>query len=74
MRYERRDVNFLEELVATHELAVLNDGQETRFSEDSHSITELTLIGQSLASSCTNWHILGTGYATGSDNEEIACE
>ena len=69
---QRRDARFLEELINTHNLQVLNDERATRPASTCHSIIDLTLATPEVANFCQDWKILDEDQeATGSDHVVI---
>lgn len=74
----RKDHRFLESLIDTHELVVLNDGQATRptqhAGEDRHSVIDLNLATAQVTGQIQGWSILEPYCDTGSDHEIIEWE
>ena len=69
---QRRDTRFLEELIDTHDLQVLNGVKATRPGSECHSIIDLTLATPHAAPYCKEWRILDADQvATGSDHVVI---
>ena len=69
---QHRDARFLEELINTHNLQVLNDERATRPASTCHSIIDLILETPEVANFCQDWNILeGDQEATGSDHVVI---
>ena len=71
---QRRDANFLDGLIETHELEVKNNDQATRLLSERHSIIDLTLATPGAAPFCQEWRILDDSEAetaTGPDHVVI---
>ena len=54
----RRNATFLEDLISTFNLSILNDQSPTRFGGENHSIIDLTLATPTAAVYCRDWAIV----------------
>ena len=63
----RRDARFLEDLIDTFDLTVLNDDSPTRLGGENHSIIDLTLANGEALAGCRDWKVLSDA-STGSDH------
>ena len=68
----RRNATFLEDLIDSFNLSILNDQSQTRFGGLNHSIIDLTLATPSAAIYCQGWRVLDTlEEGSGSDHAII---
>ena len=67
----RRNATFLESLIRTFDLSILNDQSQTRFGGEGHSIIDLTLATPAAALYCRDWAILEQEQGAGSDHAVI---
>ena len=56
--HTRRNATFLEDLIDSFNLSILNDQSETRFGGENHSIIDLILASLSAAIHCRDWRVL----------------
>ena len=67
----RRNATFLEDLIRSYDLNILNDQSQTRFGGENHSIIDLTLATPSAAVYCRDWTTLELEEGVGSDHAVI---
>ena len=73
----RRNATFLEDLIAAHELQVLNDDRETRPTRPEgtlHSIIDLTLATPGAGPRCEGWRVVEEECVAHSDHVMIQWE
>ena len=66
-----RNATFLEDLIRTFDLSILNDQSQTRFGGEGHSIIDLILTTPAAALYCRDWAILEQEQGAGSDHAII---